>query len=230
VTNKRASYIIAALILLITAACQPQVELEPPPQAVETIIQSLPLATPPPTTPPLATPPPTTPPLATSPIAATPLAATPLATLPAKELLMTVEPTNTPPAPAEEESIEPTPNEQAPELYLQPAILKWVDEAKEDLALRQSISSDQIELHSWELKEWPNAGLGCPQPGMAYAQVMVEGYLIRLRVDDEIYNYHGGGNRSPFLCEQLGPKIVITKQAPLNIKQTPTKSIPPPRD
>ena len=144
---------------------------------------------------------------------------------------MPVEPTDTPPASSEEKPIDPFSTEKQPEPDLQPAIMGWVDEAKQDLAQRQSISTEQIELLSFEPQVWPNAGMGCPQPGMMYAQVMVEGYLIRLVAGDEIYNYHGGGNRAPFLCEQSGPGIAITKQAPkLDIKLTPTKSVPPPRD
>ncbi len=113
---------------------------------------------------------------------------------------------------------------------LSPAVQNWVDEAKADLALRQETAAEQIELLSFEAKVWPDAGLGCPQPGMRYKQVMVEGYLIRLQVGEQIYNYHGGSGRGPFLCEQPGPQIVITKQAPFDLKQTPTISGTPGRD
>jgi hypothetical protein len=37
---------------------------------------------------------------------------------------------------------------------------------------------------------------------MAYIQVQVEGALVRLRVDGKLYEYHSGGSRPPFLCEQ----------------------------
>jgi hypothetical protein len=49
---------------------------------------------------------------------------------------------------------------------------------------------------------------------MSYLQVLKEGYLIRLQVGGQTYNYHGGDNRSPFLCEQAVPQKIITKQAP----------------
>jgi hypothetical protein len=37
---------------------------------------------------------------------------------------------------------------------------------------------------------------------VAYTQVQVEGLLIRLRVGKRVYEYHSGGGRPPFLCEQ----------------------------
>ncbi len=76
-----------------------------------------------------------------------------------------------------------------------------IGQAKDDLAKRLSIASDQINLVESKPVEWPDGSLGCPQPGMAYTQVMVDGLLIRLQVGEKIYEYHSGGNRSPFLCE-----------------------------
>ena len=105
-----------------------------------------------------------------------------------------------------------------------------VDQAKEDLAQRLNISTAEIELLSFEAKVWSDSSLGCPQPGMRYLQVLSEGYLIRLSAGDQTYNYHGGGNRAPFLCQQPGPKTVITKQAPIDIKEVATKIVPPPSD
>jgi hypothetical protein len=37
---------------------------------------------------------------------------------------------------------------------------------------------------------------------MAYAQVQVEGVLIRLRAGQRDYSYHGGAGSPPFLCLQ----------------------------
>jgi hypothetical protein len=34
-----------------------------------------------------------------------------------------------------------------------------------------------------------------------YPQVLSEGYRIELRVQNQIYAYHGGEGRGPFLCE-----------------------------
>jgi len=83
-----------------------------------------------------------------------------------------------------------------------PALQGLVMQAKEDLARRLSVEVDQIELLEVSAVVWPDGGLGCPQPGMVYTQVQHDGALIRLRVGKRIYNYHSGGSRPPFLCEQ----------------------------
>lgn len=75
-------------------------------------------------------------------------------------------------------------------------------QAKEDLAKRLGVQIAEIELLSYEEVVWPDASLGCPQPGMAYTQVPQDGTLIRLQAKDKIHNYHSGGNRGVFLCEQ----------------------------
>jgi len=93
-----------------------------------------------------------------------------------------------------------------------------------------SVAKDEIKTVSFETKVWPDSSFGCPQPGMRDLQDPKEGYLILLGIDDENYFYHGGDRRDPFLCQQPSPEIVITQQAPFNIKKTPTISVPPPRD
>ncbi len=103
-----------------------------------------------------------------------------------------------------------------------PALQPWIDKAKADLAQRQDIGREKVTLVSFETKVWPDAGLGCPQPGMRYKQVMVEGYLIRLDIDGKQFDYHGGGGRGPFLCEAGLPSA---KPAP---GAAPIELLPPP--
>jgi hypothetical protein len=96
--------------------------------------------------------------------------------------------------------------------------------AKEDLAERLGVTLDQIELLSFEEVVWPDASLGCPQPGMAYIQMLQDGALIRLSAKGQMYDYHSGGNRGVFLCEQVFKLKTITPKIDI-IKHTP-----PPRD
>jgi hypothetical protein len=37
---------------------------------------------------------------------------------------------------------------------------------------------------------------------MAYKQVQVDGQLIRLESGGQIFEYHSGGGKPPFLCEK----------------------------
>ncbi len=85
---------------------------------------------------------------------------------------------------------------------LEPSLQRYVLQAKEDLARRTGIPVDQITVVEVQPVTWPDGSLGCPQPGMAYTQVMVDGLLIRLRVGGRDYAYHSGGSRPPFLCER----------------------------
>jgi hypothetical protein len=75
-----------------------------------------------------------------------------------------------------------------------------VIQAKQDLVDRLSILISQIEVLEAKSVVWPDASLGCPQPGMRYKQVRVEGVLIRLQANGQVYEYHSGGSRGLFLC------------------------------
>ncbi|HEU5101012.1 MAG TPA: hypothetical protein VFU22_18430, partial [Roseiflexaceae bacterium] len=77
-----------------------------------------------------------------------------------------------------------------------------VEIARADLARRRSVAPDTIRIVEVRDVVWPDLGLGCPQPGMAYKQVQVDGLLIRLESGGRIFEYHSGGGKPPFLCEQ----------------------------
>jgi len=84
---------------------------------------------------------------------------------------------------------------------LDPTLAGLVATARANLAKRRGVALDAIEVVEVRSVTWPDPSLGCPQPGMAYKQVPVDGVLIRLRVDGTIFNYHSGGGQEPFLCE-----------------------------
>jgi hypothetical protein len=77
-----------------------------------------------------------------------------------------------------------------------------VDVAKADLARRRAVAAETIRVIEVLSVTWPDPGLGCPQPGMAYKQVPVDGLLIRLESGGQLFEYHSGGRKAPFLCEQ----------------------------
>jgi hypothetical protein len=76
-----------------------------------------------------------------------------------------------------------------------------VADARADLAQRSGVSSDDVEVVEVLAVTWPDGALGCPREGMAYPQVQVDGVLVRLRVNGQVFDYHGDGQRPLFLCE-----------------------------
>ena len=92
--------------------------------------------------------------------------------------------------------------------------------AVNDLARRLAVPAESIQLVKFEAVTWGDAGLGCPDPDMAYIQVPVDGALIVLQAGENLYEYHSGGTSPPFLCEpgrsskQIPPGLEITLPPP----------------
>ena len=78
----------------------------------------------------------------------------------------------------------------------------FIDIAIADLAERLGADPKQISTVSAVLVTWPDGSLGCPSPGMEYAQALQDGSIIELSYASKVYRYHSGGNRTPFLCDQ----------------------------
>lgn len=73
------------------------------------------------------------------------------------------------------------------------------------LADELGVPAEDIEVLSVEMYEWPDASLGCPEPGKSYAQVVTEGYRILLRAKEEEYEVRTEREgRITVLCE-AGP-------------------------
>jgi hypothetical protein len=61
---------------------------------------------------------------------------------------------------------------------------------------------------------WPDGSLGCPQPGMFYTQMVVQGYQVVLAVDGTRYDYRIGAGGTPSLCESRVPHGMTPTPAP----------------
>ena len=69
-----------------------------------------------------------------------------------------------------------------------------------DLARQLGIAAEAITVRSVEAVEWPDASLGCPEPGMMYAQVITPGYRIMLEANGQFYEYHAGRKGTIVRC------------------------------
>ena len=66
---------------------------------------------------------------------------------------------------------------------------------------RLAVPDSRIDLVDVEATQWPDASLGCPAKGEVYAQVITDGYRVRLRVDDRTFDVRVAGHRA-LICDQ----------------------------
>ncbi len=67
------------------------------------------------------------------------------------------------------------------------------ERARADLSERLGIAPDRIEVVSCQAHTWPDASLDLPEPGMVYAQVLTDGFIVTLRAEGKDYVYHVAG-------------------------------------
>lgn len=77
-----------------------------------------------------------------------------------------------------------------------------VEAAIDDLAEHLEVPASDIALVSFERVTWNDGSLGCPEPGMAYTQALVDGSRTVLEADGVTYAYHAGRDDDPFLCDR----------------------------
>jgi hypothetical protein len=122
------------------------------------------------------------------------------ATLPASRPPATASPTAAPPATQGGPAAQPaTPAPEADVPVQAQAVARL---AVQDLAQRQGVEPGAVRVLSVEAVEWPDASLGCPQPGMMYAQVITPGYRLVLEAGGQTYEYHTDQDRFAVLCEK----------------------------
>lgn len=88
-----------------------------------------------------------------------------------------------------------------------------VEAARAALAKQLGTGNTSITLVSVQPKEWPNAALGCPQPGMGYAEVITPGYLVTLLAGGKKYSVHTDSGRTAVVCQPAaGPTAGAAKE------------------
>jgi len=63
-----------------------------------------------------------------------------------------------------------------------------------DVAKLAGVPADQVKVISAEAVTFPDGSLGCPQPGMAYTQALVDGFKIIAEAGGKTYDYRGTGS------------------------------------
>jgi hypothetical protein len=73
--------------------------------------------------------------------------------------------------------------------------------AREQAAEDAGLPPEQVEVIEFSEEQWPSTALGCPKPGMNYAQVITPGYLVIVRVGDDTVPYHTDMDGNAIRCE-----------------------------
>lgn len=61
------------------------------------------------------------------------------------------------------------------------------------------VSPDELTVTESAQEDWPDSALGCPQPGMAYSQIVTPGWQITIETNDgsaEIDVHTDNGSRA----------------------------------
>lgn len=74
-------------------------------------------------------------------------------------------------------------------------------DAVTDLAERLGVDPAEVAVIRVEEVVWRDGSLGCPEPGMRYTQALVDGSRVVLSAGGVTFEYHAGGTRKAFLCE-----------------------------
>lgn len=86
---------------------------------------------------------------------------------------------------------QPTPDQNAQQM---------IDLASKDLATFLSIDVGAVNLEDIQPVDWNDSSLGCAKPGENYSQVITPGYFIRLKANEQTYEYHTDKNNSVVRC------------------------------
>jgi len=77
-----------------------------------------------------------------------------------------------------------------------------VDSTVREAAAYAAVAATDIKVLQVESRQWPDAALGCPSPGVMYAQVITPGYLIVVQAGSRVLEYHTDARGRPKLCQE----------------------------
>ena len=108
--------------------------------------------------------------------------------------------------------------------FAQPAS---IDTALADLSARvgTTVTRDQLDNWSWDQEMFNDASLGCPQPGLMYAQVITRGYSFTLTYAGIIYDYRANEAGDAFLCSTTSTDATAVPPTPTLVPRFPTGEV-----
>jgi hypothetical protein len=83
---------------------------------------------------------------------------------------------------------------QVPEAILGPIL--------NEAAKLANVPPQQLVIVRAEAVVWNDGSLGCPEPGMEYAQALINGYWVLIKAAGQTFDFRVGGGGSFHLCPQ----------------------------
>ena len=77
--------------------------------------------------------------------------------------------------------------------------------ATADAANRTGAGQDEVRIVRVERRDWPDRSLGCPRPGLGYAQAITPGFIIVAEAGDQRLEYHTDHAQVVLCSSQLAP-------------------------
>lgn len=104
-------------------------------------------------------------------------------------------------SPTPEQTVAPTtstpdsPQETPPVSDVPQSVL---DQILDDASDRSGMPQEQLQIVRAEAVTWPDASLGCPEPGVMYIQVLTDGFWVEVSAGDQMLDYRGTGREFRF--------------------------------
>ncbi len=85
-----------------------------------------------------------------------------------------------------------------------------------DAAKRFKVAENSVVLTGGEQVTWSDGSLGCPQPGMLYTQMLVEGFRVIAKTPQGQLTYHTDSRGNAIICgpSATGPAKRLADKVP----------------
>jgi hypothetical protein len=85
-------------------------------------------------------------------------------------------------------------------IAMPPGAQPIVDAAIADLAKRESVEAQGVQVVQAERVTWRDGSFGCPRKDLMYTQALVPGWRIVLASGNRSFEYHSSLTGPPFVC------------------------------
>jgi hypothetical protein len=103
-----------------------------------------------------------------------------------------------------------TPGSSNTELEVPHAIL---DRVLSEAAKLANVSPAQLVVVRAQAVVWNDGSLGCPEPGMEYAQALVNGYWVVIKAAGKTYDFRAGRDGNFRLCPESSGRPPLPSNA-----------------